>query len=156
MLARLMPTGGPTYGLHSRKYTGGLMWCNFTSRVTRSSPTVSVAYRMRVHTRRSLLYTGSIRNLNLPLESSAFGHQRNFSSGNYTSVPPAVVSKGYRETEPKLAERPRIRVRTSKASRSANFYLNYWCIAQPRLRRDLNCRKRTKTYGNTRKVTRNL
>lgn len=53
------------------------MWCNFTSRVTRSSPTVSACYTRicgsatHTHARStaSSPYTGSIRNLNLPLEN---------------------------------------------------------------------------------------
>lgn len=72
------PVGAPTYGrLHSRKYTGGLMWCNFTSRVTRSSPTVyTCGLHTHAHSRR---YTGSIRNLNFPARgSSAFRHQSSF------------------------------------------------------------------------------
>lgn len=80
MPAGLMPPtrGGPhVTRLHSRKYTRGLMWCNFTSRVTRSSPTVSASYTRicgfdtHTHTRStaSSPYTGSIRNLNLPLEN---------------------------------------------------------------------------------------
>lgn len=70
--------GGPhVTRLHSRKYSRGLMWCNFTSRVTRSSPTVSACYTRicgsatHTHARStaSSPYTGSIRNLNLPLEN---------------------------------------------------------------------------------------
>lgn len=80
MPAGLMPAtrGGPhVTRLHSRKYSRGLMWCNFTSRVTRSSPTVSACYTRicgsatHTHARStaSSPYTGSIRNLNLPLEN---------------------------------------------------------------------------------------
>lgn len=80
MPAGLMPAtrGGPhVTRLHSRKYSRGLMWCNFTSRVTRSSPTVSACYiricgsATHTHARStaSSPYTGSIRNLNLPLEN---------------------------------------------------------------------------------------
>lgn len=114
--------GGPhVTRLHSRKYSRGLMWCNFTSRVTRSSPTVSACYTRicgsatHTHARStaSSPYTGSIRNLNLPLENrprldikaifffSTLGvehaREKPFPPPLSISFSPDHVSKGYTE-----------------------------------------------------------